>query len=135
MRLSRVQEWAIGYPHRRLYRLDNHHTQRRNEPRLDVTQKSCGQVSRKKVIDAHKQVAVDADGPCCLLQLNERPIPPDLRYGDLRMVHRYCDFNRKNLDPTLAGSVTETWPALVAGDCATGSQQFGSARLVVDCNV
>jgi len=43
----------------------------------------------------------------------------------------YGEFSRKNFRPTLVGTVTEIWPALVTADCATGDQAFGSDKLVV----
>ena len=43
----------------------------------------------------------------------------------------YCDFSRKNLLPTIVGTVTEIWPALVTAGCATSDQEFGSERSVL----
>jgi hypothetical protein len=42
----------------------------------------------------------------------------------------YGDLSRNSLLPTVAGTVTEIWPALVTVDCATGDQEFGSKRFV-----
>jgi hypothetical protein len=35
-------------------------------------------------------------------------------------VQVYCDFSRKNFRPTVVGTVTETWPALVTAGCTAG---------------
>ena len=47
----------------------------------------------------------------------------------------YGDLSRKNFRPTVVETVTDTRPAFVTAASATGDQEFGSERFVVDCKV